>query len=462
MSLLEELRFYSRHLLVPPATGAQARRRRAIRLPALAAQLSETSVSGVSSGGAMAIQLHIAHSRHMKGAGITAGVAYDSADSRQALVPRIMRGYYKSINGIAHTQPSAAEVAQFSIERTKEALKAGGIDHTSHLQNQRVWLFHGTKDIKVAKEAMDGVQAYYLNYVKHSNVFYMNDLAAPHAQINDDYGNPENHIIDFNYDTPRRLLQLIYGTLDDNGGVYERGNLIAFDQSEFVGYMQDGRFKHVTPERVGLADTGYIYIPSHYEPHKGRLHVAFHGCDQYADETMGFVRDAGYNEWAEKNNIVMLYPQTIGTSVPLNPKGCWDWFGYAAPTDYRSQFARKDGYQIGAIWRMIERLCQGAQVQPHGDFFARPLRVQGDATDISVALVWKQNLAVECFNVYCKGPRDTDFQKISKTPVFGFSYVDRPLESDTEYKYQVKSFHRNHGVSAASDTLTIRTLPKLR
>ena len=43
-----------------------------------------------------------------------------------------------------------------------------------------------------------------------------------------------------------------------------------------------------------------------------------------------FVTQAGYNEVAELNNIVILYPQAIATTVPLNPQGCWDWWGYTA------------------------------------------------------------------------------------------------------------------------------------
>lgn len=438
-----------------------------MRLPALGAHLKETSVSGVSSGGAMAMQFHVAHSAHLRGVGITAGIAYESADSRQAFVPRVMRGIYKSMKGIAYTEPNAKEVAQFSIERTDEALAAGGIDHTDNLKGQRVWLFHGKLDTKVAKEAMDGVRAYYLNYVEPWNLFYMDDLAAPHAQVNDDHGPPEDfhrttdHIIDLDYDAPGELLQLIYGSLYDNQNEYKQENLQPFDQSEFAGYWQGGEFKRLRPESVGLADTGYVYIPSNYEPRKGRIHVAFHGCDQYADETMGFVRESGYNEWAEKNNLIILYPQSIGTSVPFNPKGCWDWFGYAVPTAYRTQYARKDGYQIGAVWRMINRLSNGMTAQETNDTFSRPLKVQGDVTDISVALVWQQNRAVESYDVYRRDPGETTYDKVNSWPVVGSSYVDRPpLKPNTEYEYQIVSSTSEVQRTTTSDVLKVKTLPK--
>jgi poly(3-hydroxybutyrate) depolymerase len=50
-----------------------------------------------------------------------------------------------------------------------------------------------------------------------------------------------------------------------------------------------------------------------------------HGCLQYSGLVGDvFVRNAGYNGWAEANNIVVLYPQAHPT--PLNPKGCFDWY----------------------------------------------------------------------------------------------------------------------------------------
>ena len=43
------------------------------RLPAIAADLSQTSTSGISSGGYMAVQLHVAYSSLVRGAGVLAG-----------------------------------------------------------------------------------------------------------------------------------------------------------------------------------------------------------------------------------------------------------------------------------------------------------------------------------------------------------------------------------------------------
>jgi len=41
------------------------------------------------------------------------------------------------------------------------------------------------------------------------------------------------------------------------------------------------------------------------------------------------VKETGLNEVAEANDIIILYPQARKSStLPMNPKGCWDWWGY--------------------------------------------------------------------------------------------------------------------------------------
>src|SRR5262252_7503756 len=50
------------------------------RLPGQGADLSQTSVSGVSSGGYMAVQFHVAHSATVIGAGVLAGGPYYCAE----------------------------------------------------------------------------------------------------------------------------------------------------------------------------------------------------------------------------------------------------------------------------------------------------------------------------------------------------------------------------------------------
>ena len=64
-----------------------------------------------------------------------------------------------------------------------------------------------------------------------------------------------------------------------------------------------------------------------------------------------FVRNSGLASWAESNNIVLLFPQAIKADVPVNPKGCWDWWGYSG-ADYATRF----GPQMATVHTMAEAL----------------------------------------------------------------------------------------------------------
>ena len=60
-----------------------------------------------------------------------------------------------------------------------------------------------------------------------------------------------------------------------------------------------------------------------------KLHVAFHGCLQ-GKQLIGteFIQHSGFNQVADANDIIILYPQTKVTIVSnMNPNGCWDWWG---------------------------------------------------------------------------------------------------------------------------------------
>ena len=40
-----------------------------------------------------------------------------------------------------------------------------------------------------------------------------------------------------------------------------------------------------------------------------------------------FVEFSGYNNVAEANDLIILYPQVNATD-DINPRGCWDYWGY--------------------------------------------------------------------------------------------------------------------------------------
>jgi poly(3-hydroxybutyrate) depolymerase len=81
------------------------------------------------------------------------------------------------------------------------------------------------------------------------------------------------------------------------------------------------------------------------------LHIALHGCNQqYSAIGTAFIEHAGYNGWAEANNIIVVYPQTAASYFfPYNPEGCFDWWGFT-----NAYYAVKGGPQIAFIEKIID------------------------------------------------------------------------------------------------------------
>jgi hypothetical protein len=117
-----------------------------------------------------------------------------------------------------------------------------------------------------------------------------------------------------------------------------------------------------------LADKGFLFVPKQCkEGRPCKLHIAFHGCAQgygfkdhdtidalYSGIWPHFVENAGFNEWADANDIVVLYPQALTIAMMgVNPFGCWNFWGYGA--DFKD-YPTKDGRQISAVWQMVEAL----------------------------------------------------------------------------------------------------------
>ena len=85
------------------------------------------------------------------------------------------------------------------------------------------------------------------------------------------------------------------------------------------------------------------------------IHVAFHGCKQ-SRALVGdaFTHGSGFADWAETNDLIILFPQADRSS--LNPNSCWDWWGYTG-----LDFLSRDAPQIKAVAAMVNRLSEPRQ-----------------------------------------------------------------------------------------------------
>ncbi len=304
-------------------------------LPQLTLDPDATTVSGLSSGAYMAVQMHVAFSERFAGAGIVAGGPYFCArGSLGTALTQCMQTHTGAPNAAALLQAAQGFAA------------ADEIDPLAGLADDRVYLFSGTADNTVTQPAMDSARDFYLAAgVASQDIRYVNDVPAGHAFLAEGAPNrcsvtQANFINDCDIDQAGDILTWVYGDLADPVSP-NPNSLLEFDQSAFLP----------NPEPRGMDSRGFVYVPEDCAAGETcRLHVAFHGCQQTPDQIGDlYARTTGYNRWAEANGIVVLYPQAHDSSG--NPNGCWDWWGYDD-----ADYALREGRQMAAVAAMANRL----------------------------------------------------------------------------------------------------------
>jgi poly(3-hydroxybutyrate) depolymerase len=364
-------------------------------------------VAGISSGGYMAVQMHVAFSSLFKGAAIYAGGPYDCAQGSLSTAQSTCEANAPPVNVTALENLTASWASQ------------GLIDPVANLKGQSVYLWSGTADTTVVQPLMDALQSYYQDF--QASVFHYDnnfdaqhgwespygrlpcqELASPYVVqcTSADQGAgagsgggtgvslpglslPGLSLPDLSlsgvslpglslpgltppggslpgqtggsmpgqssgaaapYDSEQVWLAHWFGNLNAKNQGTLKGGVISFDQNEFA--------PGGNAAAISMDKTGYAFVPTQCaNGQQCGLILALHGCLQNFDEIgWAFIDDAGINEWADTNNIIVLYPQTVAMNAS-NPGGCWDWWGYLNDPDY----AQKTGPQMQALSAMVAR-----------------------------------------------------------------------------------------------------------
>ncbi len=339
-------------------------------LPPLAADIAATSVSGISSGAYMAGQFQIAHSKNVVGAAIIAGGPYGCAES---VFSDIMPGpgaaflnMQKAVTGcmLNTLAPWGVPDVESLAAKTRRLAERGRIDPLSDLQNDRIYLFSGSKDRTVVPAIVKAAYDYYKRLdIPEDHLAFVSDMPAGHAFVTKGEGQAceitgKPYIVDCDYDQAGAVLSHIYGTLAPRTET-PAGTFVTFDQRAFFSGIANHDMK----------DQGVAYIPPDCaKTATCRVHIAFHGCAQNtAAAGDAFIKGSGYANWADANALIVLFPQA--SSSPMNPQGCWDWWGFTG-----SDYLTRDAAQISIVFRMLERLGQprgrgtvGASQKPGAD-----------------------------------------------------------------------------------------------
>jgi len=295
------------------------------------------TVAGGSSGGFMAVQLQVAYSKSIFGTAVFAGGAYFCAQDNLA------------VWGTVCSTGAGVPVGSL-VSFTRSEASAGRIDPVSNIAGKPIYMFSGLLDTVVEQPTMNALLEYYQSFTSDSHINYNNFTSAEHSWVTPDGVNScavlaAPFINNCGIDPEKTFLSMFYGPLNARHSGSLGGNLIQFNQNFFC---PGGNCAS-----IDMDSTAWAFVPeSCAQLAPCRLVIALHGCLNN-QQTVGltFIERAGINEWADGNNIIVLYPQTIASVVPANDAGCWDWWGYTGPN-----YALKGAPQMAAIMAEVNRI----------------------------------------------------------------------------------------------------------
>ncbi len=297
-------------------------------LPAIDADA--VTVSGISSGGAMAQQLHLAYADLFSGAGIIAGIPFDCAEANL---------------GLALGRCVGKEDGPLPVERMLERYRAlaaeAQVADPSLLSDDRVWLFRGAQDEAVPAKVADAVAAFYADLVPAERLNRVDDVPAAHLFPTLEAGSAcdvseSPWLGACDYDAAGEILRSLYPGLAAPSDEDAEGTWREVDLAGAAGAGMDSR--------------AFLYVPGACPESGCRLHVALHGCLQSVSNVdRAFLEQAGYLRWADANGIVLAFPQAVASAV--NPLACWDWWGYTG-----ANYAHRDGAQTALLADWIRSL----------------------------------------------------------------------------------------------------------
>ncbi len=334
-------------LAAPPASAEP--------LPGLGADLSRTTVSGLSSGAYMAGQFQIAYSQTVIGAALVAGGPYACAHTPGSdLNPfwpvvlgwNLTRAQNNCMEDgwIFSGVPSPSKLVRYA----KRLAKRGKIGPLSAVAADKVYLFSSSADDTVERGVVEAAEEFYVEVgVPQSRIRFERRDDAAHAFLTESEGlacgeTGPPFLNDCDTDQAKAILEWLLGPLQPPGSP-AAASFARFDQAPYAASLG----------AAGLAEEGVAYVPQSCRAQAGcAVHVVFHGCKQ-GREAVGdaFVKGSGFARWAEGNRIVLLFPQVSAST--LNPNGCWDWWGYTG-----RKFLTREAPQMLAVKRMLDRLAR--------------------------------------------------------------------------------------------------------
>jgi len=262
----------------------------------------------------------------------------------------------------------------YLAEYTK-SISGNLIDDVANVAKHNIYAFSGELDAVVNQGVMKKLVTYYGMIGANSSRIQTNfNVPAQHSFVTDHYGHPcydfeSPFINNCNFDLAGAIMKHIYGDGLKNRVEQVESNVSSCFFKKFFFFkklvelvlkktpcFRNKQLKTFSqeaynPSSAQLDTEGYIYIPTGCQSNKTACYfqVLFHGCKQGKEFINDiYARHTGMNEWAEANNMIILYPQ-VKSNGGQNQNGCFDWWGYAD-----AQYHTKKGLQMTAIAKMVQ------------------------------------------------------------------------------------------------------------
>lgn len=309
-------------------------------VPALGIDATRVTVSGISSGAYMAHQVHLALNDRIAGAALFAGGPYACAGGN-------LERALAECMAPEGPGPDAEALAAVARERAN----AGAIAPLESLVGDRVFVFHGALDATVGASVTRASEALYRQLDPALAITTEYERAVAHTFPTVSSGGACD-----------RTESPFLGAcgIDGAGLAFEALGLAA--PGTVVAEAPTGEWREFDQIALEAADapsyldpTGLLYVPPGCASGGCGLHLVFHGCEQSTGKLgRAFVEGSGYARWADAAGVVVAFPQARASFMPLNPKACWDWWGYTGPA-----YDTREGAQIRVIAALIDALAAG-------------------------------------------------------------------------------------------------------
>jgi hypothetical protein len=278
------------------------------------------------------------------------------------------------------------------------------IDHPSFLAEQKAFIYQGKIDSVINFDMQAKLKEYYLSVgLKEQNIVTM--------EANGNHNFPTDrtdelscmktgvpYVASCELNLAEKFLKFLF---EENivSSVINKNHIHIVDQTLNLANLNKNESKWSKPV-PSVAPYGYLYASDKClnHPEACRLHVALHGCamsDSFNEDfqtrykaqvqkfrivsvgsnqaafpvihnpfiktasieentpkygLLKFVMDSGYINFADQNDLMILFPQTwvSADNFPYNPTGCWDWFGWTGE-DYATNKGSEAQWMIAFI-----------------------------------------------------------------------------------------------------------------